>query len=280
MNRTYSSASMGMVWLCVVAACHGAPARSPVAAPVTCPRAIEVPPALVAAGATTIFGEIHGTREAPELFGDVVCHAAARGGRVVVGLELPSSESDAVRAFLAGGTSLTSRPFWTQPYQSGRTSAAMLALLTELRRIIQVDPRVELFLFDIPFEADPQNRDARMAETVRAKRAAEPDAAMLLFTGNVHAQKTKGTAWDPSLEPMAYHLVTHGVQLTSLNIRNPKGTAWVCHSNDASSCGESPIGGRAPEPGAPTRGIELIASDGYDGVYIVPSATAAPPAAR
>src|SRR4051794_8675632 len=63
--------ALHLCWLCTIAACHGAVERQPATARVTCPRAIELPAALVAAGATTIFGEIHGTREAPALFGDV-----------------------------------------------------------------------------------------------------------------------------------------------------------------------------------------------------------------
>lgn len=248
---------------------------------VTCPRNVDVPPEITATGATTVFGEIHGTREAPELFGDIVCNAAVGPRRVLVGLELPSSETGAVHAFLVGDHALAGTEFWTQPFQSGRTSAAMLALLSELRRIIKSNPKVELFLFDIPHGADSRGRDARMADAILGKRASDRDAVVLLFTGNLHARKARGVPWDPALEPMAYHLVTRGLRLISLNMRNPKGTAWICKSNDASSCGPVKLGGEEPSPGASPRGIRLsgaTSTDGYDGVYIVSSVTASPPA--
>jgi len=242
---------------------------------------VEIPPEIASAGTTTMFGEIHGTREAPELFGDVVCNAATGPHRIVVGLELPSSETTAINTFLAGNEALPASEFWTRPFQSGRTSEAMLALLSELRRIVKSNSRVEVFLFDIPDGANPQDRDASMADTILKKRASDRDAIVLLYGGNLHARKTKGMPWDPALEPMAYHLVANGLKITSLNMRNPKGTAWICKSNEASSCGASNIGGEEPASGASPRGIRLsggTSADAYDGVYIISGATASPPA--
>jgi len=262
--------------------CHRqSPADRPVPSRLTCPRPVEIPPEITSAGSTTVFGEIHGTLEAPEFFGDVVCNAARGPQRIVVGLELPSSETDAINAFLTGNDVLSGREFWTQSFQSGRTSAAMLALLSELRRIVKSNNRVEVFLFDIPDGANPQERDASMANAILKKRTSDRDALVLLYSGNVHARKAKGVPWDPTLEPMAYHLVANGLKVTSLNMRNPKGTAWICQSNDASSCGPAKIGGEEPPSGASPRGIRLsgeTSADGYDGVYIVSGATASPPA--
>jgi len=274
-------ASLALALVSVTACRKQSPVDRPVPGHLACSRAMELPPQIASAGSTTVFGEIHGTREAPEFFGDVVCNAATGSQRVLVGLELPSSEASAIHGFLAGGDALSGRGFWTQPFQSGRTSAAMLALLSELRRIVQSNRRVEVFLFDIPEEANPKDRDARMADAILEKRATDRDAIILLFCGNLHARKTKGVPWDPTLEPMAYHLVAKGLKVTSLNLRTPKGTAWICQSNDASSCGAVPIGGGEPSSGEPSRGIRLggeTSADGYDGVYIVSSATASPPA--
>lgn len=262
-------------------ACHRQPTADR-ASPsrLTCPRPVEIPREIASAGSTTVFGEIHGTREAPEFFGDVVCNAARGPQRIVVGLEFPSSEASALNAFLAGNDVLSGRKFWTQPFQSGRTSAAMRELLSELRRIVKNNSRVEVFLFDISDGANPQDRDASMADTILKRRAADRDALVLVFTGNLHARKAKGVPWDPTLEPMAYHLVASGLKITSLNMRNPKGTAWICRSNEASSCGPVDIGGEEASSGALRRGIRLTgttSADGYDGVYIVSSVTASPP---
>jgi len=296
----YPGLVLAFLVLCLasVTACHNPPASephepsrpsspvaSPRSSPLACVRPVEIPLELTSSGATTVFGEIHGTREAPELFGDVVCNVAAgpQPQRVLVGLELPSSEAAAIASFLAGAgnDALAGRAFWTQPFQSGRTSAAMLALLAELRRIVRSTPRVEVFLFDIPDGTDPKARDAAMASAILEKRATDRAALVLLYSGNVHARKTKGVPWDPTLEPMAYHLVAGGLKITSLNMRNPKGTAWICQTNDASSCGAVKIGGEEPSSGGSPRGIRLsgeLSADGYDGVYIVSSATASPPA--
>lgn len=279
-----SPSHLAALALCLAAsaACHGPPSvEPPQPIRVTCPRPIELPAEVSAAGATTVFGEIHGTREAPEFFADVVCSAARGPQPVLVGLEMPSSETDALHAFLVGDNQLAGREYWTQPFQSGRTSEAMLTMLSELRRITRANPRVELFVFDIPRGQPSEGRDARMAEAILAAHAAHRDAVVLLFVGNLHARKTRGVPWDATLEPMAYHLVTRGLPLLSLNIRNPKGTAWICPSNDASSCGSAAIGGEEPSPGTSPHVIRLSGTtspEGYDGVYIVSSMTASPPA--
>jgi hypothetical protein len=85
-----------------------------------------------------IFGEIHGTAEAPALFADFVC-AAAQQGPVLVGLELAEEEQPALDVFLASDGSpqaraaLLARPHWQS--QDGRASRAKLALVERLHAL-------------------------------------------------------------------------------------------------------------------------------------------------
>ena len=42
-----------------------------------------------------VFGEVHGTRQAPAFIGDVACALAARGERILVAVEHSATENDA-----------------------------------------------------------------------------------------------------------------------------------------------------------------------------------------
>jgi hypothetical protein len=94
---------------------------------------------LLKPGALVLLGEIHGTAEVPLFVGRLACQATAKGLRVRVGLEIPQEEQARIDAFLsatdadAAKQSLLQGPFWTRDMQDGRSSEAMLALLTRLR---------------------------------------------------------------------------------------------------------------------------------------------------
>src|SRR5207302_1493589 len=124
---------------------------------------------LLAPGALLVFGEVHGTREIPAFVGEVAC-AAARAGRVRVGLELPASDAPLLRRFLDGdeGALGHSEPWRRPALGSGRTSAAMLALLQRLRALRRAGAPVEPFFFD-EMDAGPK-RDEQMAANISAER--------------------------------------------------------------------------------------------------------------
>ena len=84
-----------------------------------------------------LVGEMHGTREAPAIFADLVCAAGATRRPIVVGIERSPREQDAISAFIAsvdrrGVTRiLLSQPGWHS--FDGRSSQAMLGLIEKLR---------------------------------------------------------------------------------------------------------------------------------------------------
>ena len=107
------------------------------------PRAgLECPPVagaelLLGAGRVVVVGEIHGTREVPEVAGDLVCHALRSKLKVVVGFELTDSFRTDLDAFLgssgsdADRSALISGSVWQRSYQDGRTSRAVAAWIAE-----------------------------------------------------------------------------------------------------------------------------------------------------
>ena len=76
-------------------------------------------------------GELHGSNETPAAFGDLVCDVLARGKRVTVALERPTSEQAALDGILtakdlsAAKTVLLQQPKWKDG-MDGRASEAML----------------------------------------------------------------------------------------------------------------------------------------------------------
>ena len=83
-------------------------------------------------------GEIHGTREQPAIFADLVCAAAASKRPIVVVIEHDVSEQPALDRFMASSgdastvRALLSHPWWSEVVD-GRESEAYLALIERLR---------------------------------------------------------------------------------------------------------------------------------------------------
>ena len=193
-------------------------------------------------GALVIFGELHGTNEIPAWFGDVVAKAP-RGAKVHVGLELPG-ESGAI---------------WSDPFQSGRTSAAMRALIERLHAL-----QVDVFFFD----STARDRDGAMADNISAARAKAPGDLFLVLVGNLHARKKPGAPWDPDVRWMALRLAEREPRVMTFDARYAEGTAFICQGDTPGSCKVTKLRG-VPE-GSP--------HDGYDGTYWVGPITASLPA--
>ena len=232
-------------------------------------------------GVLLILGELHGTREVPQLVGRLVCQAVGLGAPVRLGLELPAAEQHRLDGYLAsnGGPAaretLLAGEFWHQPFQSGKGSAAMMELIEQVRRLAQAEEDVRLFCFD----SQPPDRERRLADNLVKARAEWPRATVIVLTGNVHSRTTKGVPWDADYEPMGLHLVRAGTRLTSLNLSSSGGTAWFCTGNTAAECGEKPS--RAEADRGSEAFVELAAeprTDGHHGIYYVGAVSASPPA--
>ena len=83
-----------------------------------------------------LFGEYHGTREMPEVFGDMVGEAAAGGRRVVVALEYRANWQADLDAVMAAPNEVSALDaFAMHSTRDGRTSDAMRNLLLQLRAL-------------------------------------------------------------------------------------------------------------------------------------------------
>jgi hypothetical protein len=246
-------------------------------------------------GAVVLLGELHGTREIPALVGALACHAGSAGAPVLVALEVPREEQRAVDAYLEsdGGEdargALLEGTFWRRPYQDGRSSEAMLALLERVRAWRQRDGlAVSVLALDVPGQGN--TRSAGLARRLSWARAREPGRTVLALVGNVQARVARGAGWDEALGTLGGHLARAGVPVRALDARFSGGTAWTCtlDTHERIDCGPGPVivpPGMESERGLGYQGarpflrmLDAQGAEGFHGVFYVGPVTASPPA--
>ncbi|HMA49148.1 MAG TPA: hypothetical protein VKP60_05290, partial [Magnetospirillaceae bacterium] len=139
--------------------------------------------------------------------------------------------------------------------QDGRSSEAMVALAQRLR-----DYKVAVRLMQRGWDEAPAgdyrlDNERSMADSIKEAARAYPDAVILIYSGDLHAQKTI-SPFDKNL-PLAASLLPRG-ELISIDVVGQNGTAWNCFS---SGCGIHPY----IEEGSHARGIVMGAPrEGFD----------------
>lgn len=222
-----------------------------------------------------MFGEVHGTAEAPALIADVACHLAADND-VAIGLEIPTSEQMLIDEYLASqGTTededrLTESAFW-QGGHDGRSSVAMLNLLRSVLEQNAGGRSVEVFAFDEQSDGSA-NRDEAIASGIRRYRDKNPSRMIVALMGNIHAMQETFTSGDVTIVPAGQLL--KDLTPTSVLVAYPEGTAWACMPD----CGtHNVVPGRPLSVPAGFR--EGPGRSGYSHTYLLESITASPPAA-
>jgi len=248
---------------------------------VTCPEITGLD-RLLEPGAVVLLGEIHGTREAPAFTIGAVCRALELGRRVTLALEIPDAEEPRVDAYLGSSgdtearSALLEGSFWTHAsYRYGISSQAMVDLLERARVLGSETGRLDVRLFDRRRTDGSRSRDRHMAEALEGIVESDPEAVVIVLTGNIHARTAAGT----SFEPMGYLLeqALPDRRIVALNLEHAGGSAWVC---TAEGCGVHPMNGSGdPEAGRSVRLDETL-DPRYDGVYTVGPLTPSPPASN
>lgn len=273
---------------------------------------------LIEPGRVVLLGEMHGTNEIPYFVAELACQATARGTPVTVAIEVALHEQAAVDAFLdSEGTPedrrrLLNGNFWNRPYQDGRTSRAMLALLERLRTLRRTGAAIRVVAYDAP-GLEHNFREEAMARNLLGARDGHEQEVFLVLCGNVHARTVAGTEWDATLVPMGARLREQVPELVALDAEYGPGSAWTCRLSNPIDCGVAsvtaprrqkyvvplvPAGepmGRdqrlwqgnevKPIPSGGFQGYrpfvrlnEVKSPEGYDGIFYVGPLTASPPA--
>ena len=220
-----------------------------------------------------LVGEMHGTKETPAIFADLVCSARTTKRTVIAALEF--RDQHAVDASLgteprqARMKALLSTEEWKG--SDGRASQAMLALLERLRSLEAEGVLSRVIAFSASGHSGAQDEQA-MASALLTKSASDLDALIIVLTGNLHAAKK------PLLEAVPYPPMgafLPPAQTISLLVTDLGGEAW---NRQNGTCGPH----RLASSGGAHRGITLVSPHaGYDGVLSTGvAATSSKPASR
>lgn len=202
-----------------------------------------------------VLGEMHGTREVPLLTGDLVARWS-EAGPVLLALEIPVREHDALRAAVTGGGDdeaierLRGRSWWQTPASEndGRRSEDVLALVRRVGQLKAQGRDVAILPFD-PRDIRCYRRgdcEAAMARVLRHAHEALPAGRIVVVAGNLHAMRQRPS--DPASAfagqtPMTAHL--HDLRPLSVDVTAERGRFWACQ--DFEACG--PVTLARPRPG-------------------------------
>lgn len=247
----------------------------------SCAEEIDIPKTVQDAR-VIVLGEVHGTAQIPALAAALLCRLAQPATSVLLALEIPSEQQVAIDAFVDGGASddferhNSNAWFWTRSFQDGRSSSAMLKLISEVRAMRARGADVQVLAFDRGAkQRDPAiTRDEVMARNILAAMEKRPGLKVLVLAGNVHAKKTAGSRSDSEFKSATFLL--NGTKALSFLMRSAGGDAWVCSGG---TCGPRSGWG---SPSAVLDRRRLVLDDtvqpDFDGFFDVGRITASPPA--
>jgi len=239
------------------------------------PEAVQRAPFLV-------LGEVHGTREVPAFVAGYLCAAARQGRPLTLAIEIPAAVQGAIDAYLASAGApqdaerLTAGELWRRPMQDGRSSAAMLALFSDILRLRARGADIRVVAID--GEAAPKAREALLAANLARALDESSGRQLVALVGGLHAIREKGRRFDPQYESAVYLLAER--KPLSLTVGTAGGSAWICRGNTPATCGEAQwdINRVTPAPAGP---FSLTPPSGqFDGVFYVGRTSASPPALR
>ena len=190
-----------------------------------------------------LLGEMHGTREIPQLVAHVMSIYAA-DGPVLLGLEIPGSGQPDLRRYIdspgsdADRAALLATPFWQVEgdQHDGRRSHDMIDLIDHVRQLRAQGRDVSLLAYDAEPgpRLDGNARDRIMAARVRASFDALPRGRLLVLTGNVHAKLFRPDYAPAQMQtPMGHWLLD--LEPWSVDIQGMRGQHWACMYR---ACGE------------------------------------------
>lgn len=254
-----------------------------------------------------VFGEMHGTREAPAFVGNLACALAAKGERVLVAVEHAAiDDSDFQKAWAMPEASFVpalTKVDWAER-NDGVGSESMLAMLVGLHHWARIGHKIDIVAFNgVKDEAQARQfahlpgqgpHDAAQAENIRMAAARQPYDHVLVLTGNTHARKRPVAYTSIAFEPMAMRLA-RSVPVIALNMTSGGGSSWTCElkpgvvhkphapNTDADvECAAHPLGKDADLDRAPFIALGSLPGQqpdpDYDGIFWLGAVSASPPA--
>jgi hypothetical protein len=174
-------------------------------------------------------GDLHGTKECPEFFLQLIHIIKRKEKKITVVLEINSNYQKDIDKYLKEGDfdKLLKIEFFRYP--DGRTSIAMGELLKELRMIEGI--KVVCYDFDLTTGLG-EDRDSIMAVNLMNNLTHEP---MVILTGSMHSSLKDGCCGRPGFKSALFRfkkLKNLDGKLISLNTRAGGGSFWGCRNNE------------------------------------------------
>ena len=236
-----------------------------------------------------LVGEVHGTQEIPAFTAGLVCSLLKGGRSVILALERDGNEQPAFNRYIESDgdenarRDLTAFYEWNSKCPDGRSSAAMLGLIEEMRRLRQHGYRVALvalrqqYGLSIPTTAEdnkPLSREDNAIHNVIADRAMADNLlntailfrqyVVVALAGSGHTTTIESSIDSQRFQPMG-KLVAELTPTFIVGFSSPGGKHW---GFGARGCGE-----RELAPGALYQ-----ASSRINAVVELPVLTVSPPA--
>lgn len=189
-----------------------------------------------------VIGEMHGTREMPDLMEQLAENYSAEGP-LLVALEITRDEHAVLARHMDSPDNslqaeMRKRAAWNvlPEKNDGRRTQDMLDLIDALRSLRASGRDIAILPYDLAKGAyqDGEDRDRQMAMHIRRAYDALPEGRLLVLTGNVHAMLVKkDSSFGQQLQtPMASYLAD--LDPYSVNISALTGSIWAC----TKGCGE------------------------------------------
>jgi hypothetical protein len=192
-----------------------------------------------------LIGELHGTRQVPELVARLVSEYSVHEP-VLLGLEVPTSERPLIASFLASNGNPKARSvlqagaFWRIEgvQHDGRRNFAVLDLIDKVRQLKASGRNVDILPYDNPPTrvVDSEQRDKAMANRLRDAFAGMPRGRLVVVSGNVHAMLERpDNAPAEMQDPMGSYL--RDLDPYSVDVTARAGESWAC----LQKCGPIPL---------------------------------------
>jgi hypothetical protein len=254
-----------------------------------------------------VFGELHDTQEAPQLFGRIAGALARSGKHVLVAVELSAAHNADYKAAWNGPHDRFAASLPESDWNSlsdGRTSEAMLAMLTQLHEQKVAGAPISLVAFNgfrdeeqrarLATPGSQAGHEAGQAENIATERDAGQYDYVLVLVGNLHARIVEVADRGATFQPMAMRLKSRG-RVLSLNMASAGGTMWNCLLRDGITlqpgqnvtdammdCGAHPTLGLTGYPNIPHLALGQMPGaehgEAYDGHFWLGAISGSPPA--
>lgn len=203
--------------------------------------------------AYVIFGEIHGTREAPSFVAQIACAEALAGRTVLVAIELNVADNARLKRawdLPAGQFDLALGQIGWLNRKDGIASKAMFSLIVRLHALKEIGLPVAVTFYAGFRDKDQFDRlsnlsgqgpyEAALAENIYEAARRGGFASVIILTGNFHAMVTPVVRGVVKFEPMALKLAAFG-QVISLDMRYDSGSSWNCRLQASQNGSSRPI---------------------------------------